>query len=116
MSDLRTFYRDTEPWIAAAAYPKYGNPLQEQELLREVSPLPRFRRVNVPMLFVHGIHDTNVPITETEQAAEALRARDVPVDELIFQDGGHEFGKLANRRLLGDRVVQFCQEVFGVRT
>jgi len=26
MSDLVTFYRDTEPWIAAAAYSKYGHP------------------------------------------------------------------------------------------
>ena len=116
MSDMRTFYRDTEPWVAAAAYPKYGNPLQEQELLKEVSPLRRFYRVEVPMLFVHGAHDTNVPPSETEQAAEALRRRDVPVDVLIFEDEGHEFVKLANRQLLGDRVVQFCQEVFDVRT
>lgn len=115
MSDLRTFYRDTEPWIAAAAYPKYGNPLQEQELLKEASPLRRFYRVDVPMLFIHGVNDTNVPLSETEQAAEALRERGVPVDELIFEDEGHEFVKLANRRLLGDRVVQFCEEVFGVR-
>ena len=116
MSDLRTFYRDTEPWIAAAAYPKYGNPLQERELLREASPLRRFRNIDVPMLFVHGAHDTNVPLSETEQAVEALRARGVPVDVLLFEDEGHEFVKLANRQLLGDRVVQFCQEVFGVRT
>ena len=115
MSDLQTFYRDTEPWIAAAAYPKYGNPLQERELLREVSPLRRFYRINVPMLFIHGAHDTNVPVSETNQAVEELRSRDVPVDVLLFEDEGHEFVKLANRQLLGDRVVQFCQEVFDVR-
>lgn len=113
MSDLQTFYRDTEPWIAAAAYPKYGNPLQERELLREASPLRRFSRIEVPMLFVHGAHDTNVPVSESEQAAEALRERGVPVDVLMFSDEGHEFVKLANRQLLGDRVVQFCLEVFG---
>lgn len=116
MSDLRTFYRDTEPWVAAAAYPKYGNPLQEQELLREASPLRRFHRIDVPMLYIHGAHDTNVPPSETEQAVAALRERDVPVDVLVFEDEGHEFVKLANRRLLGDRVVRFCQEVFDVRT
>ena len=47
---------------------------------------------------------------------EALRRRGVPVDVLLFEDEGHEFVKLANRQLLGDRVVDFCQEVFGVRT
>lgn len=65
------------------------------------------------MLFVHGAHDTNVPVSESEQAAEALRERGVPVDVLMFSDEGHEFVKLANRQLLGDRVVQFCLEVFG---
>ncbi|AVZ40862.1 MULTISPECIES: S9 family peptidase [unclassified Dietzia] len=116
MSDLQTFYRTTEPWIAAAAYPKYGNPLQERELLREASPLHLYHHVDVPVLFVHGAHDTNVPLSETEQAVEALRRRGVPVDVLLFEDEGHEFVKLANRQLLGDRVVDFCQEVFGVRT
>ncbi|WP_216694571.1 alpha/beta hydrolase family protein [Dietzia psychralcaliphila] len=116
MSDLQSFYRTTEPWIAAAAYPKYGNPLQERELLREASPLHLYHHVDVPVLFVHGAHDTNVPLSETEQAVEALRRRGVPVDVLLFEDEGHEFVKLANRQLLGDRVVDFCQEVFGVRT
>ena len=115
MSDLQTFYRDTEPWIAAAAHPKYGNPLQERELLREASPLRRYYRITVPMLFIHGAHDTNVPVSETDQAVEELRSRGVPVDVLLFEDEGHEFVKLANRQLLGDRVVQFCQEVFDVR-
>lgn len=115
MSDLQTFYRTTEPWIAAAAYPKYGNPLQERELLREASPLRQFHQVDVPMLFIHGAHDTNVPLRETEQAVDVLRERGVPVDVLLFEDEGHEFVKLANRQLLGDRVVQFCQEVFDVQ-
>ena len=57
-----------------------------------------------------------MPLSETEQAVEALRRRGVPVDVLLFEDEGHEFVKLANRQLLGDRVVDFCQEVFGVRT
>ena len=33
MSDLGTFYRNTEPWIAAAAYPEYGHPVADRELL-----------------------------------------------------------------------------------
>ena len=33
MSDLNTLYRNTEPWIAAAAYPKYGHPVSDRDLL-----------------------------------------------------------------------------------
>ncbi len=39
MSDLLTFYRDTEPWIAAAAVTKYGDPEQDRALLEDISPL-----------------------------------------------------------------------------
>lgn len=116
MSDLQTFYRDTEPWVAAAAYPKYGNPLQERELLAEASPLKRYHKVSVPVLFVHGQHDSNVPVSESEQAADDLRGRGVPVDFLLFEDEGHEFVKLANRQLLGDRMVEFCGKVIDVGT
>ena len=35
MSDLLTFYRDTEPWIAAAAVTKYGDPVRDAALLAE---------------------------------------------------------------------------------
>ena len=38
MSDFATFYRDTEPWIATQAYPKYGHPERDSALLRELSP------------------------------------------------------------------------------
>ena len=34
MSDLHTFYRDSEPWIAAAAVSKYGDPEHDRMLLR----------------------------------------------------------------------------------
>ena len=43
MSDLATFYRNTEPWIAAAAHPKYGHPINDRELLDRLSPLLRVR-------------------------------------------------------------------------
>ena len=41
MSDLNTWYRNTEHWIAAAAYPKYGHPISDRDLLERLSPLPR---------------------------------------------------------------------------
>lgn len=111
MSDLETFYRDTEPWIAVAAYPKYGHPLQERELLQELSPIHDLGKVDVPVLFVHGANDTNVPVNESQQAFDVLRDNGTQVDFLLFDDEGHEFVKRANRHLLGDRVEAFLQEV-----
>ena len=46
MSDLNTWYRNTEPWIAAAAYPKYGHPVSDRDLLEQLSPLAAGGRVD----------------------------------------------------------------------
>ncbi|MGO1948153.1 MAG: alpha/beta hydrolase family protein [Mycobacteriaceae bacterium] len=113
MSDLQTFYRDTEPWIASAAYPKYGYPIQDGELLRAVSPLHRADRVRTPMLFIHGANDTNVPPTEFRQMRTALDGQGVPTEELVMVDEGHEFIKAVNRRTIAERMVLFLRR-YGV--
>ncbi len=48
MSDLHTFYRDTEPWIAAAAVTKYGHPEHDYVLLRALSPLHAVANIDRP--------------------------------------------------------------------
>lgn len=107
MSDLHTFYRDTEPWIASAAYPKYGYPIQDGELLRSFSPVTHADKVRVPVLFVHGRHDTNVPPSEMEQMRAKLDALGKPSDVILFEDEGHAFLKPENRALLARRMVEF---------
>lgn len=110
MSDLETFYRDTEPWIASAAYPKYGYPIQDGELLRAVSPLHKVDRVCTPVLFIHGANDTNVPPSEFRQMKAALDTRNVPTGELVMDDEGHEFVKAVNRQKIARRMVDFLRE------
>ena len=100
MSDLSTFYRNTEPWIAQAAYSKYGHPVYDRELFEELSPLRRVDALRAPLLVVHGAHDTNVPPSESEQIVEALRARGRDVRYLLFGDDGHELVKRENREEL----------------
>jgi dienelactone hydrolase len=112
MSDLGTFYRNTEPWIAAAAYPKYGHPVRDRELLEELSPLRRVDNLTAPLLVVHGAHDTNVPVSESEQIVEALRDRDRPVKFLLFDDDGHGIDKRENRTILAAEINQWLTDAF----
>src|SRR6202030_2491731 len=100
MSDLCTFYRNTEPWIAAAAYPKYGHPVRDRALLEELSPLRRVDALTAPLLVVHGAHDTNVPVSESEQIVDALRRAGRQVRYLLFSDDGHGIVKRENRAAL----------------
>jgi len=100
MSDLNTWYRNTEPWIAAAAYPKYGHPVSDRELLDRLSPLLRAHALTAPLLLVHGLNDTNVPPSESQQMFEALLALGRNVELLVFDDDGHEIDKRENRSVL----------------
>ncbi|MEH1165273.1 prolyl oligopeptidase family serine peptidase [Micromonospora sp. CPCC 205539] len=91
ISDFRTFYAGTEPWIAAAAVSKYGHPERDADLLRDLSPMTHLDRLDVPVLLIHGANDTNVPAGESAQVADALAARSVPYGHLVLAGEGHDF-------------------------
>lgn len=114
MSDLHTFYRDTEPWIASAATTKYGHPVDDAALLTALSPMRAVDDIAVPLLVVHGELDTNVPIGEAHQVVAALRARSAPVDYLELAGEGHEYRRLESRRALVARMVEFVTGALGV--
>jgi dipeptidyl aminopeptidase/acylaminoacyl peptidase len=97
MSDLLTFYRDTEPWIAQAAVTKYGDPRRDAWLLARISPMRHLKRMRAPLLVVHGELDTNVPLGEARQIVEALRALGRPVEYLELAGEGHEYRRRSSR-------------------
>ncbi|MGW0533972.1 S9 family peptidase [Streptomyces sp. NPDC003032] len=99
MSDLGTFFAGTEPWIAESAAHKYGHPVRDRELLRSLSPMSRVDELRVPLLAVHGEHDTNVPPGESAQVVRAARERGLAAELLTLHDEGHEFRRADNRRL-----------------
>jgi dipeptidyl aminopeptidase/acylaminoacyl peptidase len=115
MSDLTTFYRKTEPWIAEAAYPEYGHPVNDRELLERLSPLRRVDALAAPLLVVHGAHDTNVPVSESEQIVDALRRAGRPVRYLLFADDGHEIVKRENHAALAAAMTEWLTEAFARR-
>ena len=112
MSDLTTFYRNTEPWIAAAAYPEYGHPVHDRELLEELSPLRRVDALTAPLLVVHGAQDTNVPVGESEQIVDALQRAGRDVRYLLFRDDGHGIVKRENRAALATAISDWLAKAF----
>jgi dipeptidyl aminopeptidase/acylaminoacyl peptidase len=107
MSDLLTFFRDTEPWIAAAAVTKYGDPEHDRVLLEDLSPLRQAARIKAPLLVVHGELDTNVPLNEAKQVVAAVQAAGGQVEYLELAGEGHEYRSRAARLLLVNRLVEF---------
>lgn len=107
MSDLHAFFRETEPWIGRASYSKYGRPDRDGDLLRELSPIHRAADIRVPMLFIHGGNDTNVPVGESPRMAAALRAAGSHAETLVVPGEGHDFTRPENRALLAQRLAEF---------
>jgi dipeptidyl aminopeptidase/acylaminoacyl peptidase len=102
MSDLRTFFAATEPWMAAASVTEYGDPLADADLLAALSPMTALEQVTEPVLLLHGERDTNVPVGESVQAARALQARGLPSELALFEGEGHT--------IVGHRSVRECCE------
>jgi len=82
--------RETEP-------PVGGDPQAKLEFERELrlafdsSPMATVDNWKSPVLLIHGDDDRNVSFGQTEILAEALRARKVPFEELIFPNEIHDF-------------------------
>lgn len=73
--------------------PSY-NPLehkQASETAFRASPMASVDDWRSPVLLVHGDDDRNVPFSETVDLVEALRKREVEVEQLIFPDEVHGF-------------------------
>ncbi|MFD9389456.1 S9 family peptidase [Streptomyces sp. NPDC060000] len=109
MSDFATFFAGTEPWLAESAAHKYGHPERDRELLRALSPMTRVDALRVPLLAVHGEHDTNVPPGESEQFVRAARDRGIPAELLTLRDEGHDFLRADNRRLFRRAAADWLQ-------
>jgi dipeptidyl aminopeptidase/acylaminoacyl peptidase len=114
MADFETFFAQTEPWIAAAAVGKYGCPVADRELLRDLSPVRRLDRLVAPLLVVHGANDTNVPVGEAEQVVAALRDRGVAYRYLLFPDEGHDFHSRASRQAYLQAALEWLTRHLGV--
>lgn len=95
--NFKTFFENTEPWMAAISTVEYGDPVTQAEMLADLSPINKVDRVTAPTIVLHGANDTNVPVVEAEQVVESLRQRDVPVHYVLFPDEGHGWSKTENR-------------------
>jgi dipeptidyl aminopeptidase/acylaminoacyl peptidase len=63
---------------------------EARELAFKSSPVASVSAWRSPVLFVHGDDDRNVPFQQTTDLVEKLRARHVPIEELVMPDEIHD--------------------------
>jgi dipeptidyl aminopeptidase/acylaminoacyl peptidase len=97
ISNFETFFKHTGPWRRNLRASEYGDPERDRELLRDLSPIHHVDRIRVPLMVIQGANDPRVPQVESEQLVAQLRARNHPVEYLLFPDEGHGIVKQQNR-------------------
>jgi dipeptidyl aminopeptidase/acylaminoacyl peptidase len=105
-----TFFKHTEPWMAAISKIEYGDPDTQADLLKKLSPIHKLDRIDAPTLVLHGANDTNVPVVEADQVVTTLKGRGVPVEYVLFPDEGHGFRKTANRIRANIEMVRWFEK------
>jgi dipeptidyl aminopeptidase/acylaminoacyl peptidase len=88
-------------------YGEMGDPATDQERHRRISPLFYADQVTKPVLIVQGANDPRVLQIESDEMVAELRANDVPVEYVLFDDEGHGFQKRDNRIEASEAYVRF---------
>lgn len=101
ISSLLTFLNNTAPYRRALRVNEYGDPEKDKEALIKLSPITYIDRIKAPLLIIAGANDPRVPVGEGVQMHDALAAKGIKSQLIIFPDEGHGASKRANQ------VVEF---------
>ncbi len=93
-----------------------GDVERDEALNRRISPAFHADKVKVPLIIAQGANDPRVPIRESDQMVEAMRARGLPVTYVVYPDEGHGFARMENRLDFWGRVDEFLAKHLGGRS
>lgn len=104
-----------------AGQPKAPADMDEAEraelaFLKERSPLFKVDKVKVPMLIAQGANDPRVNKAESDQFVDAMRAKGLEVEYVVYEDEGHGFARPQNRLDFYHRADKFLAKVLGGRS
>ena len=106
---LRTL-ESVPPWWGAIRdwlYTEMGDPVEDAERLRRISPLFHADNIKKPLLVVQGANDPRVLKIESDELVATVQANEVPVEYVVFDDEGHGFSKRKNRIAASEAYLTF---------
>ena len=117
IGNLVTFLENTAPYRRALRTSEYGDPERDRDALVKLSPTTYIDKVRSPLLVMQGASDPRVPVGEAIQIHEALEAKKIPSQLVIFEGEGHGTQKRDNRVLeLGHMLRFFQAHLLGAKT
>ena len=110
IANFVTFLENTGSWRRALREAEYGSLSEDRAFLESISPINNIEHIEAPLFVLHGANDPRVPVGEAEQIVDEAREQGVPVRKLVFEDEGHGFSKLENRKEAYTEIVDFLDE------
>ncbi len=101
ISNLNTFMDNAPPyWIPIMTFlrSRVGDNTTEEgrQFLAERSPISRADSIVRPLMIGQGANDPRVTQEESDQIADAMKERGIPVTYLLYPDEGHGFARPEN--------------------
>jgi dipeptidyl aminopeptidase/acylaminoacyl peptidase len=88
-------------------------PYDDKAKLKAISPLTHADNIKRPLLIGHGANDVRVKVSESDQIAESLESKDIPVTYVVFPDEGHGFHRPENKTAFNAIVEKFLATHLG---
>jgi dipeptidyl aminopeptidase/acylaminoacyl peptidase len=83
-------------WDAKRFFEKLGDPEEEQDLLRSISPFFYAHQIKKPVMFLQGATDPRCPREQSDEMVAAIRRNGGEVEYLVYDDEAHGFRKRKN--------------------
>jgi len=113
VADWVTALEVASPALKASDRIEYGDITEPRwrDFYTENSPIRLADRIDVPVLYSHGVMDPRIDIYETELMVKTLRENGVEAPYIRIPDEGHGWRKLSNRLYYFRKQAEFLESV-----
>lgn len=109
-SNLFTLLKSIPPYwgpMISEFHERMGHPEKDAALLRSISPAFHADQIKAPLLVAQGARDPRVNKAESDQIVTALKARNIPVQYIVYENEGHGFSNEEHRFAFVAAMEQF---------
>jgi dipeptidyl aminopeptidase/acylaminoacyl peptidase len=91
-------------------YAEIGDPVTQENMLREISPLFHAENIVRPLMVLQGANDPRVLKSESDEIVDAVKKKGGIAEYLVFEDEGHGFSKKANETRAYQAILEFLDK------
>jgi dipeptidyl aminopeptidase/acylaminoacyl peptidase len=104
-----TEIENEDPVLRESDLATMGDPVKNQALYQDRSPIFFVDRIKAPLLLLAGGHDPRCPKSESQQVVDAIKKRGGVVEYKVYENEGHGFARVENQIDAYKRVADFLK-------